>query len=291
MATQKKDKDKGLRYNSNKTRHELIEPFATEQKARIFTKGAVKYEDHNWIKGMKWSKMLASAKRHINAFERGEDYDFYPETCEGCRNGTCENHTGELHSAQAAWNMDGLTSFYKFYPQGDDRLHNILPKPKIGLDVDEVICDWVGPWCKLHNIPIPSSWYFQWDIQAIFKDMREKGILDSFYAGLPPKLNPDELPFEPVCYISHRPIDSSITKTWLERHGFPLKPVFHVDNRMDKIKICQDQGVDIFVDDSYDTFQAMNLAGVCCYLFDAKHNRRYNVGYRRIKSLKDLPIW
>lgn len=44
---------KGLRYNSGKTRYDLIEPFALEQLANVFTKGSEKYADHNWLKGLK----------------------------------------------------------------------------------------------------------------------------------------------------------------------------------------------------------------------------------------------
>jgi hypothetical protein len=284
----------GSRLNEGKIRFELLEPFAQLQKAQIFTKGAMKYAPNNWLQGMAWSKCYASALRHIAAWARGEDYDIDPN-CEKCKEGTkdkwvCTNHTGELHSALAAWNMDAITSYYKHFPQGDDRLHMILPKPRIGLDVDEVVCNWVDHWCELYKIPIPSSWNFQWDIKGLFDKMRQEGTLDEFYAGLTPCLNPNDLPFEPVAYISHRPVAEIITKNWLEKHGFPLKPVYHVKERADKVKLAKELKIDIFVDDSYETYKAMNEAGICCYLKDALHNRRYDVGYRRIKSLKDLVL-
>ena len=38
----------GLRYNQNKLRYDLLEPFAIEQLAKVFTKGAEKYAPHNW---------------------------------------------------------------------------------------------------------------------------------------------------------------------------------------------------------------------------------------------------
>lgn len=292
---------KGNRRNSDKPRFDLLEPFAQLQKAQIFTKGAKKYPTprHNWLLGMDWSKCHASALRHANAWAMGLDYDYDPSCAlcmEGITNGkpdpdkkwNCENHTGELHSALAAWNWDALTSYYKWFPQGDDRLHNVMPKPRIGLDIDEVTCVWVDKWCELHNIPIPSSWYFQWDIRKIFEDMKNDDKLDEFYLNLEPREPAENLPFEPVCYISHRPVSDEVTKKWLEKHNFPLKPVFHVESRMDKIKIALEQRLNIFVEDSYETYKAMNEAGICCYLMDAKHNRRYDVGYRRIKSLKEL---
>ena len=52
--------------------------------------------------------------------------------------------------------------------------------------------------------------------------------------------------------------------------------------------VIKDLDIDIFVDDRFDNFVELNKAGICCYLFDAPHNRRYDVGYKRIKSLKEL---
>lgn len=48
------------------------------------------------------------------------------------------------------------------------------------------------------------------------------------------------------------------------------------------------ESVDVFVDDSYEHFVDLNRNGIFCYLFDAPHNRRYDVGFRRIKSLNEL---
>ena len=65
----------GLRFNEGKTRHDLVPAFAQEQYAKVLTKGAEKYAERNWEKGMAWSKVLSSLKRHILAFEKGEDFD------------------------------------------------------------------------------------------------------------------------------------------------------------------------------------------------------------------------
>src|SRR6187399_1313572 len=60
--------DKGLRHNKGKIRYDLLEPFAITELAKVFTKGAEKYADRNWEKGMKWSKMRASLGRHLAAY-------------------------------------------------------------------------------------------------------------------------------------------------------------------------------------------------------------------------------
>ena len=286
----------GGRKNADKPRYDLIEPFAHFQKAMIYTKGARKYAPNNWLQGMSWSKCVASAKRHMEAFLRGEDYDYDP-TCPDCQrsklNGTleewhCTNHTGQLHTALAAWNWDALTSYYKHFPQGDDRLHNVLPKPKYGLDIDEVLCDWVGGWTELYGLPTPTAWWFDYEINNRFDQMRKEGTLDEFYANLKPKIKPSEIPFEPVAYVTSRPVDSEVTKAWLAKHGFSTAKVITVAPGTSKADAIKSAGIDIFVDDAYPNFEALNRAGICCYLMDAPHNRRYDVGYKRIYSLMDL---
>jgi hypothetical protein len=37
--------------------------------------GAMKYADRNWEKGLPWQQMIDSLKRHIDDFERGDNYD------------------------------------------------------------------------------------------------------------------------------------------------------------------------------------------------------------------------
>ena len=40
--------------------------------------GAMKYADRNWEKGLPWQQMIDSLKRHIDDFERRNDYDNGP---------------------------------------------------------------------------------------------------------------------------------------------------------------------------------------------------------------------
>jgi 5'(3')-deoxyribonucleotidase len=264
----------GLRYNQGKTRHDLIPAFAQEQYAHVLTKGAEKYAERNWEKGMGWSKIISSLKRHIQKIEEGEDYD---------------KETGLLHSAHVMCNAAFLTQYYKIYPQGDDRPHKYLHTPKIGLDIDEVLCDWLGGWRKEWGIKnLPTSWFFDRDIKKRFNQMKSKGTLDNFYLNLKPLIKPEDIPFEPHCYITSRLVDNSITEKWLDSNGFPSAPVYTVPMGESKIEIAKMAGVEIFVDDRFENFVELNNNGICCYLYDAPHNKRYEVGHKRIKSLKDL---
>lgn len=264
---------KGLRYNAGKLRYDLIPPFAMEQYARVMTKGAQKYAERNWERGMLWSNVIASLKRHLAEVEKGNDYD---------------EETGILHAAHVMWNAAALTEYYKTYPQGDDRPHLYLRYPKIGLDIDEVLCDWVGAWTTFHNLPVPKTWFFHRDIMNRFKAMREDNTLNEFYMNLKPKISPEDIPFEPHCYVTSRPVPTEVTEKWLDKHCFPTVPVYTVEAGESKLEIIKKAGIEVFVDDRFENFAELNKAGICTFLLDAPHNQRYNVGYKRIKTLKEL---
>lgn len=294
--------EKGRRYNKGKLRYVLFPEFAKKCIIDVYTKGAHKYsiyEDNqgnkikgvdipferraefkliddasgNWRKGFSWMETLDSINRHEEAFKSGEDFD--PELL-------------TYHAANAAWGWISILEFYKIYPQGDDRNHLYLNRPKIGLDIDEVICDWVGAWTKLHNLQVPKCWFFDRDIMKKFEDMRQKGTLDEFYLSLKPRVDPSEIPFEPFAYVTSRPVSTEITEKWLDLHNFPSRPVITVPTGTSKVDVIKNLGIEIFIDDRFDNFTELNNAGVCCYLWDAPHNQRYSVGYKRLKSFNDL---
>jgi len=54
------------------------------------------------------------------------------------------------------------------------------------------------------------------------------------------------------------------------------------------VDVAMKSGIEIYVDDRYENFVELNNAGICCFLFDAPHNRRYQVGFKRIYSLSEL---
>ncbi len=276
------EKHKALRYNSGKIMHELIPAKFLDDLAKVYTMGAEKYAADNWRQGFSWTKALGSIKRHINKFERGEDFDYdWSEEI-------LEKYGPTLHLANAAWGLSVLLEYYKIYPEGDDRKHNHLVNKRIGLDIDEVLCDWLGDWTEHRKLDRPTSWHFDRGIVDEFERMKDAGELDKFYLSLQPLISPTEIPFEPHCYITSRPVESSISEQWLDTHGFPTRPVFTVEPNKSKVDIAIEQKLDIFVDDGYHNFVALNKAGICCFLYDAPHNQRYDVGYKRIKSIKEL---
>jgi len=284
-------KGQGLRFNKGKLRFDLVHPKAHEDMVDILTMGAEKYFDRNWERGLSWTSVLASLKRHISAIEKGEDYDYDPN-CPDCIAGTCKSHSGRLHIAHAACNVHFLNAFYYIFPQGDDRPKRYLLLPKIGLDIDGILADWTGAWHKIfpEMSATPNSWYLDRQVGKRFKEMRENGTLDDFYLSVEPLMKPEDLPFEPHCYITSRPVSKEITEQWLDKHHFPAKPVYSLDACASKVQVAKDAGIEIFVDDSFDNFVELNKAGITTYLYSATWNQKHDVGHLRIKSLKDLPL-
>ena len=265
----------GERKNEGKLRYDLIHPQAQEGLVQVLTLGAKKYAPRNWEKGMPWSNIISSLKRHLAAIEKGEDFD---------------EETGLYHADHLQCNAHFLSAYYRIYPQGDDRFIHQRPRPKIGLDIDEVICDWVGDWIKLWNLPVPTAWSFDWEMMDKFNAMKEAGTLDEFYLNLKPKIDPATIPFEPYAYVTSRPVSTEITQEWLRRHGFPLTKVITVPVGASKVEAMKQAGIEVFVDDRYENFRDLNANGIFCYLFDAPHNQRYPVYHQRIKSLTDIKL-
>ncbi len=265
----KKESLDALRYDDGKPRHDLIPSYSMNELAKIYTMGAKKYSDWNWSKGMKWSRVLGSLKRHLNYFEQGVDFD---------------DESKLHHISHVIWNAVTLLEYYKLAPHLDDRQHNYLKGLRYGFDIDDCLADWCPSFCKIAKIPIPTSWSFGF-MDHVNRIIEEGIDYNDFMANLPIKTHPNELPVEPVCYITNRHIDPQIAVDWIKNNGFPQAPVIQT---ADKVKAAKEMKLDVFVDDKFETFVEMNKAGIVCYLFDCPHNRRYEVGFKRIYSLKEL---
>jgi hypothetical protein len=97
----------GKTYDAGKLRFDLIPPEWEKALAEVMTAGAKKYADRNWEKGLSFSRRYGSARRHMNAYWSGEDFD---------------KETGLPHLAHAAWNMLALLTFKRTHPEFDDRV-------------------------------------------------------------------------------------------------------------------------------------------------------------------------
>ena len=262
----------GKRFDQGKIRHDLLPPHSINQLSQVLTFGAEKYGDRNWQKGMKWSKCIAALKRHLNAFEKGEDFD--PET-------------GLPHTAHLMCNAVFLNEYLQFHPTGDDRLLPYMrPRIRIGLDIDEVLADFLKTYCE--HFDEDYSKCTSWNFDHLMKERLESLADDEeFWVDkMHVKTPASQIKFTPVCYITGRINNVELTETWLKMHGFPPAPI--VSNCHDKVAAAKEHKLDLFVDDNYDTFVALSSAGITCLLYDSSHNQHFDVQSKRIKSLSHL---
>ena len=271
--------------------YELLIPEATQDLVKVLTYGAEKYTLYdeetgkitydgsmNWRNGLSWMSVIASFERHLKDYEMGI---------------TNDEESSLLHISHAVTNIHFLNAFYYIFPQGDDRDKAILKLPKIGLDVDEVIADFTGGWNTLFvdSMKSPNTWYMDRYMSERFKYLEEQGKLNDFYMNLNPKILPKDIPFEPHCYVTARPVDKTVTEMWIDYNEFPRVPVYSIPIGESKLQIIKNSGCDIFVDDNFENFRELNNGGILTYLYDADWNRKYDVGHLRIKTLKDLPYF
>lgn len=268
------------RFNKGKVRFDLVPKYPLKQIAKVMTKGAEKYAPYNWMKGMPWSECEASLRRHLEAYADNEDFD-YDQKCEGCKSGNCTKHSGLYHLAHVAVNAMFLIQYYRSHPEFDDRPKGYLKKPKIALDIDEVVCGWLqGYKAKTGKETIASYWDNSYgmgaDLEMLSKDKE-------FWLNLPCIRKPD---FIPHAYVSSRGIPVEWTKEWIEKVGLPTRPVYHVNWGASKVAVLKNMGAEYFIDDRFENFVEVQNAGICAFLMDAEHNQHYDVGYKRIKELK-----
>jgi hypothetical protein len=258
----------GLRFNGGKLRYDLIHPKALKGLVEVMTAGANKYAERNWEKGMSWTTVIASLKRHLALIESGEDYDL---------------ETGRLHADHLQCNAHFLSAYYEIFPQGDDRPNTFFDK-RIALDIDGVLADYATAFCDHVGMDYTNK---HWLFSYTWRD-RHRELYDNkdFWVNLKPLVDGASLPFEPVAYVTNRHIPVAWCEEWLEKNGFPCVPVHVVTSS--KVEAIKQIGVDLFVDDCYDNFTDLNKNGVFCYLYDREYNRKFDVGHKRIYSLNDI---
>lgn len=66
---------KGVKHDQDKPPMYLLDPEFLEGVAKVLGFGADKYNAHNWRNGIKYSRLISAAYRHLGAINRGEDID------------------------------------------------------------------------------------------------------------------------------------------------------------------------------------------------------------------------
>ena len=67
--------EKGIKFDGDKIRLDLIPPELLIETGKILTFGSKKYGDRNWEKGMEWSRCFGALQRHLWAWWAGENKD------------------------------------------------------------------------------------------------------------------------------------------------------------------------------------------------------------------------
>jgi len=92
----------GKRYDEGKNRLDLLPPEWVWALGSVTTEGSKVYAERNWELGMKWSKPVGCALRHLFKWLCGETYDIGTPAKPG---------TGCHHLAMVAWNCLSLMSY------------------------------------------------------------------------------------------------------------------------------------------------------------------------------------
>jgi hypothetical protein len=105
MELKEQKNDKGNKFDGNKLRLDLISIPALIGYAMTLTYGAVKYEDHNWEKGLSWSRCIGALLRHLFAFWMNENID---------------EESALFHIDQVTFNSMALSHFQKMQTGTND---------------------------------------------------------------------------------------------------------------------------------------------------------------------------
>ncbi len=250
-----------------KIRYDLTPQYGEDEVCKVFTDKLNKYEVNEWKKGLKWSEVLSSLKKHLLQFEIGNDF----------------TESGLLEMAEVAATALILCDYYKTFPQGDDRIIQPINKPIVALDLDGVIFDFDKAYKERFGVELSPFWNGNYRMSEHLSELESD---KDFWVNLEVLNRPS---FEVDYYITSR----SICKEWIEesiqKNNLPCAKVYVVPWNTSKLPLLQELNVDIFVDDKFENYKEATNAGIFCYLMDAAHNKHYNVGHRRISNL-NIPI-
>ncbi len=166
-----------------------------------------------------------------------------------------------------------------------------LKELNVGLDVDGVLCNFTAGVIKRaknmgleKHFPSDSLDTTYWNMSDKFSEvMRDAWRDPEFWLALPKLARQPSVPFIPRCYITSRVVPSSVTRQWLDNHGFPAAEVITVKQPSEKLAYIQDMKLSLFVDDYYITVQELLNNGVDARLYRAPYQRGH------VEECKNLP--
>lgn len=285
------------RYNNGKLRYSLLPHRPIRDIVDVYTRGAHKYTIYkddqgnilygkdiplseaskltvvddgadNWRKGQDWTKSMESVKRHIAAWDMGEDVD---------------SDLGTYHLANAAWGLLSLLEYNYTKREFDDRVKALVGFKKFGFDVDSVLADFTPHFLNYLGLDPtdPIHWYDPRLMTNFHKIVEDK----NFWLTMPVLNGPETIVFEPACYITARSIPVEWTKEWLDLNGFPSAKVISIGRFDSKVSAAKELGIEAFLDDKFENYVELNEAGIECYLYSASHNLKYGDVPNRVNTI------
>lgn len=122
-----------IKHDEEKIRMDCFPSEAIEEISKVLTFGAKKYDDWNWAKGFKWSRLLGALLRHVFAWARGEDKD---------------SETGLSHLAHAGCCIVFLLYHEKYHRNLDDRFKRPTSEVTMKFNAgDKIKCIQVDNFC------------------------------------------------------------------------------------------------------------------------------------------------
>lgn len=102
----------GVKDDSGKLRLDLLPVMPLFLVSDVYTRGAKKYADDNWRKGLKWRRVFGALLRHAFKWFSGE---------------RCDPEDGQHHLASVVWCALTLMEYEVTHPELDDRPTNAAP--------------------------------------------------------------------------------------------------------------------------------------------------------------------
>ena len=244
-------------------RFDLIPAKALKGAAEVFGQGVeCGYPDEGW-KNCDVKYLLNKLKKKLNDFEDMKDMDD-----DGC------------------WNIDKVAAYAMMIhdlivtnPHKDNRFDQISSTPRVALDVDDVVADFISGFKEKTGLDMNPYWNANYQLGDELKKLADN---EDFWINLPVKHRPT---FEPTCYISSRSIPVEFTEAFIQKAGLPCAPVYHVPWNESKVEVLKANKIDILCDDKVQNFLEATRAGIFCYLVDAPHNQGFDAKGRRIYNL------
>lgn len=163
-------------------------------------------------------------------------------------------------------------------------------KLKIGLDIDGVLCDFMGGFYEFFGeIYVPVD---DFNDPFVWKNFSKIEHNKEFWKNLKPLINPKDVQFDVFCYITARPIPSHLTYLWLVNNEFPSAPVFStrldIQNASCKLETIIDLELDYFLDDNLEIASKIQIGShTKSYLLNASYNQNETFE-NRVASVKDF---